>query len=252
MKIATFNCNSARLRADTLLDWMAENEPDIVGLQEIKCENDKFPRDGFEELGYQVAVHGQKTWNGVAMLSRLPMDNLTLGMGDPLFPEDCRIIAATIGGLRILNTYVPNGTKVGTDKWDYKLRWLDRMRRYLAENQVDVWLGDINIAPKPDDVYDSIRMFGGVGHHPEEFIRLQAIIDLGYEDLFRKFTQGPGHYTYWEFYIKTAFERNDGWRIDHIYARKDVAERCTACQIDVEPRRGERPSDHTIVWAEFS
>lgn len=250
MKIATFNCNSVRLRAETILDWLATYEPDVLALQETKVEDAKFPTFDFIENGWNVAIHGQKAQNGVALISRHPIENVRLGMGDPLFPEDARIITAEVNGLRICNTYVPNGTQVGTDKWEYKLRWLERFRRYLVESRPDVWLGDINIAPTPDDVFDSPKMFGGVGHHPDEFHRLAAITDLGFADVLRQFHQGPGHYTFWEFYIKTAFERNNGWRIDHIYAREGLS--ATACEIDVEPRRTERPSDHTIVWAEFA
>lgn len=251
MRIATYNCNSVRLRMPIILEWLAEHEPDVLALQEIKCENDKFPLFDLEEMGWQVAVNGQKTWNGVAIVSRHPIREVRTGMGDPAFPEDARIITAEIEGVRIANTYVPNGTKVGTDKFDYKLRWLERIKTLLVQQSIDVWLGDINIALKPEDVYDSKRVYGGVGHHPEEFARLNAILDLGYEDLFRKFTQGPGHFTYWDYFIKTAFERNNGWRIDHIYGRGGAASSCTQCQIDLEPRRQERPSDHTVVWADI-
>lgn len=251
MRIATYNCNSVRLRMPIILEWLAEHEPDVLALQEIKCENDKFPLFDLEEMGWQVAVNGQKTWNGVAIISRHPIRDVRTGMGDPGFPEDARIITAEIEGLRIANTYVPNGTKVGSDKFDYKLRWLERIKTLLIQQAIDVWLGDINIAPNPEDVYDSKRVYGGVGHHPEEFARLNAIIELGFEDLFRKFTLGPGHYTYWDYFIKTAFERNNGWRIDHIYGRGPAASACTQCQIDLEPRRQERPSDHTVVWADL-
>lgn len=250
MKVATFNCNSVRLRTGTILDWLAENEPDVLALQETKVEDSKFPIFDFEELGWNVVLHGQKSLSGVALISRHSIENVRIGMGDPLFPDDARIIAATVNGMNIVNTYVPNGTKVGTDKWEYKLRWLERFRRYIAEHRPDVWVGDINIARHPEDVYDSPRMFGGVGHHPDEFKRLDAITSLGMTDVFRQFHQGPGFYSYWEFYIKTAFERNNGWRIDHIYARDGIS--ATSCEIDIEPRKTERPSDHTIVWAEFA
>lgn len=252
MKIATFNCNSVRQRLPLILDWLADNEPDILALQETKVEDDKFPRFDFEEMGWQVAVHGQKSYNGVAFVTREPLARVMGGFGDPAFPEDRRILTTEFKGLRIANTYVPNGTKVGSDKFEYKLRWMDRLRKFLADNRIDVWLGDINIAPKPEDVYDSKRVLGGVGHHPAEFERIEAIRGDGWVDLFRTFTEGPGHYTYWDYFIKTAFERNNGWRIDHIYARGEAAARCTKCVIDVEPRRHEKPSDHTVVWAEFA
>lgn len=250
MKIATFNCNSIRQRVDIVIDWIAKHEPDVLALQELKCENEKFPAEAFEEIGYQVAVHGQKAWNGVATLSLWPMEDIRMGFGDPLFPEDCRVLACSVNGLRLVNTYVPNGTKVGTDKFDYKLRWFDRLQRFLTDYGADIWMGDINVAPKPEDVYDPKKFFGGVGHHPAEFARLEAILALGWQDLFRKFTKDGAHYTYWDYYIIPALERNNGWRIDHIYGRGDVVDRCTACEIDVGPRHSVKPSDHTFVWAE--
>lgn len=255
MKLATYNANSVRQRLPLILDWLAENEPDVLALQETKVEDDKFPLAEFEELGYHVALHGQKSWNGVGILSRLPIRNVGTGFCDPLWPDDCRIITAEVEDFKIINTYVPNGTAVGTDKFDYKLRWLERFRRFLDEryrpSEKVVWMGDINIAPTPDDVYNSKRFYGGVGHHPQEFDLLARIVDWGLTDLFRKFTRGPGHYTYWDFVIITAAPKNFGWRIDHIYGSPPVAERCISCVIDREARFAPKPSDHTFVIAEI-
>lgn len=243
------------MRLPIVLEWLSENEPDVLALQETKCEDSKFPLAEFEDLGYHVVFHGQKSYNGVALVTREPVRNVQTGMGDPLFPDDCRIISGEVNGVQIVNTYVPNGTQVGSDKWDYKLRWMDRFGRMIAEryrpSDPVVWLGDINIAPTPDDVYDSRKVLGGVGHHPLEFAALARIREWGWEDCFRRFTEGPGHYTYWDFVVITAFARNNGWRIDHIYASPGLVESCTACEIDVEPRKLVKPSDHTIVWAEF-
>mgnify|MGYP000566000789 CR=1 FL=1 len=256
MRVATYNANSVRQRLPLILDWLAENRPNVLALQETKCEDDKFPVAAFEECGYHVAAHGQKTWNGVALISNLPMTGVRTGFGDPLWPDDCRIISAEIGGLKIVNTYVPNGTAVGTDKFEYKLRWLERFRKYLDERYLPsdhlVWMGDINIAPTPEDVYNSKRFYGGVGHHPQEFDLLARIVEWGLSDLFRKFTQGAGHYTYWDFIILTAAPKNFGWRIDHIYGSPSVAERCTACKIDREARFAPKPSDHTFVFADLA
>lgn len=255
MKVATYNVNSIRLRAPIVQEWLAEHEPDVMVIQESKCEDAKFPHDAFEEVGYHATIHGQKGFNGVAILSRGPLSRVSTGLGDPLFPEDCRVIVAELDGVAIVNTYVPNGTMVGGDKWEYKLRWLERFRTFIAErfrpSDPVLWMGDINIAPTPDDVYDSRKMLGGVGHHPDEFARLQAITDWGFSDCFRRFTQGPGHYTYFDYVIVTSVQRNLGWRIDHIYASEGLAASCTTCEIDMEPRRMEKPSDHTVVWAEF-
>jgi exodeoxyribonuclease III len=255
MKIATYNAASIRARLPLVLDWLAENEPDILAVQETKVEDDKFPLADFEDLGYQVALHGQKSWNGVCLLSRSPILNVRLGFEDDLMPTDARIISAEIDGLQVVNTYVPNGNTVGSDKWAYKMAWLERFallvrERFRPEDPV-IWLGDINIARRPEDVYDSKRLLGGVGHHPDEFSRLDAIVDFGFADMFRKFNAEPGQYTFWDFVIPNGFKRNMGWRIDHIYATPSLASLCTECWIDRDARALERPSDHTFVVAQF-
>lgn len=256
MRVATFNCNSVRVRLPIILEWLAEFEPDVLALQETKCEDSKFPLADFEEWGWHASIHGMKARQGVALISRQPLQHVRHGFGDPLFPEDCRIITAVLDGVAIVNTYVPNGTEVGTDKWEYKMRWLERFRAMLAERYRPtdpvVWLGDINIAPTPDDVYDSPKFLGRVGHHPDEFERLAAIKEWGLEDVFRRFHEGAGHYTFWDFVIPRAPERNLGWRIDHIYGSPSLAGRFTACEVDREPRSAERPSDHTFVYADLA
>lgn len=255
MRVATFNANSVRVRLPIILDWLAEFEPDVLALQETKCEDSKFPVGEFEEWGWHATIHGQRARNGVALISRTPLTHVSTGFGDPLFPEDCRIVTALASGVAVVNTYVPNGTEVGSEKFEYKLRWLERFGRYLAERfkptDPVVWLGDINIAPTPDDVYNSPRFLGGVGHHPEEFARLEAIRGFGLVDVFRKFHEGPGHYTFWDFVVPNAVERNRGWRIDHIYLTERLAAKCTACEVDRAPRSLDRPSDHTFVYADL-
>ncbi|MDR3688643.1 MAG: exodeoxyribonuclease III [Fimbriimonas sp.] len=255
MKIATFNAASIRARLPILVEWLAQVEPDVLAIQETKVEDDKFPLSDFEDLGYQVAIHGQKSWNGVAILSRSPISSVRTGFGDDLFPTDCRILSCEIDGVSIVNTYVPNGNTVGSDKFLYKLSWMERFRQLLDEryrpDEPVIWLGDINVAPKPIDVYDSKKMFGGVGHHPDEFARLDAIVDFGLIDVFRKHQPEGGNYTFWDFQIPRSVERNLGWRIDHIYATEALADRCQSCVIDIDPRRWTRPSDHTFVVADF-
>lgn len=255
MKIATFNAAGIRARLDFLTDWMAENEPDVVCVQETKVEDAKFPHEPFNDLGYECAVHGQKSWNGVAILSRLPLNNVQRGFDDPLMPTDCRIISAEVEGVQILNTYVPNGNTVGSEKWDYKMNWLERFRdllvtRYRPTDAV-IWLGDINIARHPIDVHNSPRLLGSVGHHPDEFERLDRIIEFGLTDIFRKFHPEPAHYTYWDFTIPQAVRRGLGWRIDHVYMTESIAARCRSCSIDVAARMRVKPSDHTFVVAEL-
>ncbi|MFZ4507175.1 MAG: exodeoxyribonuclease III [Fimbriimonas sp.] len=255
MKIATYNAASVRARLPLILWWLEQNEPDVLCIQETKVEDDKFPMDEFHELGYEVALNGQKAWNGVATLSRIPIDHTSRGFGDDLMPEDARILTTVIGGIPVINTYVPNGNTVGSDKFAYKLKWLERFRRLLAENYQPeaplIWLGDINIAPKPEDVFDSKKMLGGVGHHPDEFVRLAKIVEFGLVDLFRQFESEGGHYTYWDFVQVNSVRRNTGWRIDHIYATEVLAAQCRACKIDRGARTLERPSDHTFVVADF-
>ncbi|MGV3618162.1 MAG: exodeoxyribonuclease III [Fimbriimonas sp.] len=255
MKVVTFNAASVRARLPLLVEWIAENEPDVLAIQETKVEDDKFPRAEFEELGYEIALHGQKSWNGVATLSRSPIVNVRQGFMDEMMPTDARVLTCEIDGIPIINTYVPNGNTVGSDKFEYKLRWLDRFRRFLDENfRPDhplIWLGDINVAPQPEDVYDSKRFFGGIGHHPEEMARLEKIVDFGLTDLFRLHTQGPNHYTFWDFTLPRGVDRNLGWRIDHIYATAPLAGLCTACTIDKFARTLPKPSDHTFVTATF-
>jgi exodeoxyribonuclease-3 len=255
MRIATYNAASIRARMPLVLEWLAENEPDVLAIQETKVEDDKFPLSDFQDLGYEAALHGQKSWNGVAILSRLPMSNVRQGFGDELMPNDARILTADLGGIRIVNTYVPNGNTVGSDKWIYKLAWLDQFRPFLESlgNPDDpiLWLGDINIAPTPNDVYNSKRFYGGVGHHPDEFERLARIVDFGLVDLYRRFVTDGGHYTFWDFTVPKGVERNLGWRIDHIYATEPLAAATTACTIDFDARKRERPSDHTFVIADL-
>lgn len=254
MKIATFNANSIRARLPIILDWMAKHKPDVLAIQETKVTDADFPAAAIAEAGLNAAFHGQKSYNGVAILSPHPIENVSFGFGDPLWPDDCRIIRAEVNGLPIVNTYVPNGTEVGTDKFDYKLRWFERFDQFLSErfgSREYVWLGDINVAPTDDDVFDPNRNRGKVGFHPDEIARLTKIKERGLVDTFRKFTQGPGHYSFWEFFITSAFEKNLGWRIDHIYAPESLASKCVSCVIDKEPRALEKPSDHTFVMADF-
>jgi exodeoxyribonuclease-3 len=255
MKIATYNAASIRARMPLLLEWLAEHEPDVVAVQETKVEDDKFPRGDFEDMGYEVAMHGQKSWNGVCILSRTPISNVRVGFEDELMPTDARIISGEVNGITILNTYVPNGNTVGSEKWAYKMAWLERFAQLVRERfrpeDPFVWLGDINIARHPIDVFDSARVFGGVGHHPDEFERLDAILDFGLVDLFRKFHPEPGQFTFWDFVVPNGFKRNIGWRIDCLYAPPSLADLCTDCWIDRDARSLERPSDHTFVIGEF-
>lgn len=255
MIAATWNVNSIRARMPHLVRWLAEQQPDVLCLQETKVEDAKFPFADLEPTGYHAAIHGQKSYNGVCILSKEPLDELRLGYL-PDWPTDCRVALCVYKGLPIINTYVPNGNSVGNEKWDYKMRWLSAFPEFLnaaaAPSDPLIWLGDINIAPEPDDVFESKKHLGGVGHHPDEFERLARIADWGLSDCFRMFTQGPGHYTFWDLRLGgRALERNLGWRIDHIYASEGLKSRVRRCWIDKEPRGWERPSDHCPVLVEL-
>lgn len=253
MKICTYNAASVRARLPRLVEWLDANEPDVVAIQETKVENDKFPVEEFEARGYELALNGQKSWNGVCLLSRLPIENVQIGFGDELMPQDARIISATISGIEIINTYVPNGNTVGSEKWEYKMAWLERFARLLRERYSPqapvIWLGDINIAPTGIDVYESERKLGMVGHHPDEFSRLDRIVDFGLTDTYRHLYPSEVEYTFWDFTVPRAVDRKLGWRIDHIYVTEQLVPLVKDVEIDVAARKLEKPSDHTFVTA---
>lgn len=255
MKIATFNANSVRMRVPILVEWMEKKRPDLLAIQETKVENGSFPMDEFKSLGYEVAIHGQKARSGVAIFSKGAIENVQYDYEDDEFPPDCRLIAGDYQGIRIINTYVPNGTEVGSDKFDYKLKWMKRFRKYLNEKcdpkKPVVWLGDINVARTPDDVFESKKHFGKIGHHPDEFAALDEITSWGFSDVFRKFHEGPGHYTFWDYRVPSSVTRNLGWRIDLIYSSESLISQFKGCTIDLEPRLKEKPSDHTFVVADL-
>ena len=253
VSIATWNVNSLRVRLPQLTEWLATANVDIVALQETKLTDPDFPKAEIEALGYQVAFAGQRTYNGVAVLSRQPVTADAQQI--PGFPdEQRRVLAVETAGLRVIDLYVPNGQAVGSDKYDYKLRWLAALREWLAAEQERhpnlVVIGDFNITPEDRDVHDPKAWEGGVHVSPAEREALRALLGLGLVDVFRRFEQPEKSYSWWD-YRMAAFRRNHGLRIDLILASAALAARCTACTIDREPRRAERPSDHTPVIASF-
>jgi exodeoxyribonuclease-3 len=256
MRIATYNAASIRARMPLLTEWIRRHEPDVLVIQETKVEDGKFPFEPLNDLGYEVAIHGQKAWNGVATLSKIPIDVTEAGYSDEAWPNDARMITTVIEGITIINTYVPNGNSVGSEKWAYKMAWLERfsarLRRDYSPDDPLIWLGDINIAPTSRDVYDSKKMYGGVGHHPDEFARLAQIVDFGLVDLYRAKYPEEIQYTFWDFTLPRGVERNLGWRIDHIYATAPIASLCSDVWVDNDSRRWEKPSDHTFVVAELN
>jgi exodeoxyribonuclease-3 len=253
MRIATWNVNSLRVRMPHLKDWLAANPMDVVALQETKLADPDFPQGEIEALGLRVAFSGQRTYNGVALLSGSEPADVVAGI--PGFAdEQKRVLAATIGGVRVIDVYVPNGQAVGSDKYDYKLRWLAALRDYvsaeLARHPRLVVLGDYNVAPEDRDVHDPKAWAGQVLASAPERAALRALLETGLEDCFRRFEQPEKSFSWWD-YRMMAFRRNAGLRIDLILASAPLAEACTECRIDKAPRRLERPSDHTPVVALF-
>ena len=253
MQIATWNVNSLRVRLPHLTDWLAANPVDVLVLQETKLPDADFPRAELEALGLHVAYYGQKTYNGVAILARQPIADPVSGI--PGFEdEQKRVLAATIGGVRVIDVYVPNGQSVGSDKYEYKLRWLAALKGYLAAELQRhprlALLGDFNIAPEDRDVHDPKAWEGSVHVSPAERTALQSLQSLGLADCFRLFEQPEKSYSWWD-YRMMAFRRNAGLRIDLILASAALASKCGACHIDKAPRKLERPSDHAPVVAAF-
>jgi exodeoxyribonuclease-3 len=253
MKIATWNVNSLKVRLPHVLDWLATSQADILCLQETKTIDENFPVDDIEAAGYHVVFSGQKTYNGVAIISKEQAEDIITdvpGLDDP----QRRILGATIAGTRILNLYVVNGQEVGSEKYTHKLYWLDRVTVHISEqlqqHERFVVLGDFNIAPADRDVYDPEAWHERILCSTPEREALQKILDLGLADTFRLFDQEEKSYSWWD-YRAAGFRRNRGLRIDLVLASKVLADSCRACTIDKEPRRLERPSDHTPVMAEF-
>lgn len=258
MKIATWNVNSLRVRMPQLLEWLAANPVDAIALQETKLTDDAFPAAEFEALGWHWAHNGQKTYNGVALLSRHPLRDVSRDL--PGFAdEQKRVIAATIdapgAALRFVNVYVVNGQAVGSEKYEYKLRFLAALRDYLrGELKGHARLavgGDYNIAPAPEDTHDPAVWEGNILCSEPERAGFRALLELGLADAFRLLPQAPGSFTWWD-YRAGGFRRNHGLRIDHLLCSAELAAACKACSIDLAPRRNERPSDHAPLVAEFA
>ena len=254
MNIASFNVNPLRARLPIVIDWLNEKRPDVLCLQETKVQDADFPAEPFDEAGYNFVFAGQKSYNGVAILAKSRFADVQRGFEDE--PKDeARLIKAEINGLVIVNTYVPQGYMPESDKFQYKLEWFRRLRKLFEDNfkpdDPVLWLGDLNIAPEPIDVYDPEGLLGHVCFHPDVHKELKKVMEWGFVDVFRKHCKEPGQYTFWNYRPINAVKRNLGWRLDHIMATKALAEKCTACFIDKAPRILPRPSDHTPIIAEF-
>jgi exodeoxyribonuclease-3 len=254
VKIATWNVNSIAVRIPQLVDWLKAEQPDIVCLQETKCTDDKFPFGPLDDLGYEAAVFGQQTYNGVAILSLKPLTNVRRAFPDDEDEAQRRLIEARVGGVRVIDVYIPNGFAVGSDKFAYKLAWLSRLRRYLDESGSNeehlVLCGDFNIAPEPRDVHDPRLWEGRVLFTEDERNALREVQDWGLVDLFRQHHEESGAFSWWD-YRAGAYRRNHGLRIDHMWATRSLAAKCTSAEIVRSLRSLERPSDHAPVVASF-
>jgi exodeoxyribonuclease-3 len=254
MKLATWNVNSLAVRLPQVLAWLRANPVDALMLQETKLSDDKFPAAEIEAAGYRVVWFGQRTYNGVALLSRAESAQLQKNIPG-LADDQARVIAGTLDTLRVIGAYFPNGQAPDSDKFQYKMRWMEALRDWvraeLAVHPKLVLMGDFNIAPEDRDVYDPVAWAGQIHCTPEEREHFRALVDLGLVDAFRLFEQPPKSWSWWD-YRNLAFRRNQGLRIDHILVSQALKPAVQACTIDKLPRKNERPSDHAPVWVELS
>ncbi len=258
MKIATWNVNSIKARRDLVARWLSEEQPDIACLQEIKCVDDAFPSGAFEELGYNVAVHGQKSYNGVAILSKYPIDDVVRGLPGDGDDDQARYIEAVIsiktGAVRVASIYLPNGNPIGGPKFEYKLRWFDRLhahaRELLRHEEILVLAGDYNVIPQRGDVHDPAAWAEDALFQPESRASWRRLMHLGLSDGLRASTDETGLYSFWD-YQGGAWQKNSGIRIDHLLLSPQAADRLDGVAIDKRPRSWEKPSDHVPVWAQL-
>jgi len=255
-KIATYNVNSIRSRLHIILPWLQENRPDVFCMQETKVEDGKFPVGEFEDAGYGVIFKGEKQYNGVAIasLEKPEMVNSGLDDGDP--PDKDRLIRCVFSGIHIINTYVPQGRERESPHFAYKLEWFRRLRDFLdklySPDEPLIWCGDLNVAPEAIDVHDPKRLLGHVCFTPEVWEAFHRVKSWGLVDIFRQFHPGmPGNYTFYDYRVPKSVERGLGWRVDHILATPSFAAKSISCTIDMSTRVAERPSDHTVLVAEF-
>ncbi len=254
MRIATYNVNSIRKRLPIVIQWLTDHQPDVLCLQETKVQDTEFPQAAFQEVGYHASFRGMKGFNGVATLTRNPPSDVSHGFEEGPDSEDVRILKTVVNGIPIVNTYVPQGSSVTSEKFAFKLQWLGRLRRYFEKNldpaQPALWLGDLNVAPEPIDVYHPDRRVNDPDFHIDARTAFKETVAWGFIDVFREQHPDRVQYTYWD-YFRRAFENNWGWRIDHIMATPALAKSCKRIEVDLAPRRVKDASDHTVIWADF-
>ncbi len=255
MIIATFNANSIRSRLGIVLDWLHINQPDMLCIQETKVQDADFPTTPFAEAGYQVAFCGEKSYNGVAIVSRQPPDDVHFGLDDGGPDDATRFAAARFGALQIVNTYVPQGREIDHPMYAYKLEWFRRLRkwfdRHCSPDQPLIWTGDLNVAPEKEDIHNAEVQANHVCFHIDVRQAFADTLSWGFTDVFRRHHPEPGQFTFFDYRTPNAAKRGMGWRIDHILATAPLAACCRSAAIDLEPRLEPKPSDHTFLSADF-
>lgn len=254
MKVATFNCNSVRSRLEIILGWLDKMQPDVLALQETKVTDEQFPLEAFEQDGWQVSFKGQKSYNGVAMVTKNKPESVSFGLGGDDGESDTRLAHIVYGKVNIINTYVPQGRGLDNEMFPFKLEWFARLKKYIMDNCKGevLWVGDLNVAPTAIDVHDSKKIWPHVCHCQEVIDAFNDVLELGFVDVFRKHLPEDGVFTFWDYRVRNALQRGLGWRIDHILATKKLAAKSVSCLVDTEPRLMEKPSDHTFVLADFA
>jgi exodeoxyribonuclease III len=255
MRIATFNANSIRSRLPVVMHWLKSHSPDVLCIQETKVQDHEFPSAIFEGTGWHVAFRGEKSYNGVAIISRQKPDAVSFGIHDGAQPDETRFAHAQFGALHIINTYVPQGREIDNPMYAYKKEWFVRLQKWFDTNLTPempvVWVGDLNVAPEPDDVHNAERQANHVCFHQQIRDTYRQTVDWGFVDVYRHFHRGKGHYTFFDYRTLHAAQREMGWRIDHILATPPMAKRALDAKIDLAPRLAEKPSDHTFLYADF-
>lgn len=255
MIVATFNVNSIRSRLGIVMDWLKAFQPDVLAIQETKTPDETFPVEDFRRAGYHVIFRGQKSYNGVALASRTEPRDTAFGFDDGGPGDETRLAAARCGPLVVVNTYVPQGRDIEHEMFRYKLQWFARLRRYFERHytprQFVVWVGDMNVAPEAMDIHNAEQQTDHVCYHEDVRRAFADVAGWGFVDVFRKHCPDPGQYSFFDYRMKEAVRRNQGWRVDHVMATRPLAARSMRAWIDREPRMAERPSDHTVVAAEF-
>jgi len=255
MKIATFNANSIRARMDIVIQWLDRHDPDLLCIQETKVRDEEFPLAPFEEAGYRVTFRGEKSYNGVAVISKQKPDKVRCGFEDGESADETRLLYTKFGPLHVVNTYVPQGREIDHEMFKYKIRWLARLEEFFSRHFTPrmkvLWLGDLNVARDERDIHNAEKQANHVCYHDDARHAFEKTISWGFIDVFREFHADKGHYTFFDYRVRDAVKRGMGWRIDYLMATPSLARRCTEAAIDLEPRLEAKPSDHTFLVGEF-